>query len=130
CDRGRVRVLVGSMQMIIREEDLRIVSVPPKKVSKAQNKKRSTIKRARAANSRRELDLHALTLHEALLRLEAAINTSIIDGIEELVVIHGIGTGTLRQGVQSYLSRCDVISRFAPQESNPGVTRVWFHSQA
>lgn len=46
------------------------------------------------------IDLHGLTVHEALTRLESLLATS---SAHSILVIHGKGTGTLKSSVRRFL---------------------------
>lgn len=49
--------------------------------------------------SRREIDLHGLYCEQADSILEREITSAYLSGVTELVVIHGKGTGALRESV-------------------------------
>ena len=43
------------------------------------------------------------TVDEALLELGYAIDDAFLNGVEEFAIVHGRGTGALRQAVRSYV---------------------------
>jgi DNA mismatch repair protein MutS2 len=51
-----------------------------------------------------EIDLHGLTVDEALPRLDSFIHTAFRTGYYQVWVVHGKGTGILRREVGRYLS--------------------------
>ncbi len=51
-----------------------------------------------------EIDLHGLTVDEALPRLDSFIHTAFRAGYYQVWVVHGKGTGILRREVGRYLS--------------------------
>jgi DNA mismatch repair protein MutS2 len=69
---------------------------------------------------RNTLDLRGMRVTEAEVALEAAIAQT--QGC--LWVIHGHGTGKLRQGVQDYLSRHPQVQRFTAADQSEGGTGV------
>ncbi len=74
-----------------------------------------------------ELDLHALTVDEALLRLEQFLNDMFMAGLHQITIIHGKGSGTLRQMVRRELARHSLVRSFRSglyAEGGDGVTIV------
>ena len=53
--------------------------------------------------SRREIDLHGLYCEQAEVILEREIVNAYLSGVTELVIIHGKGTGALRESVLNTL---------------------------
>ena len=50
-----------------------------------------------------ELDLRGLRVEEAVIRIDAALDAAVLDGASSLRIIHGRGTGALRQAVREHL---------------------------
>ena len=50
-----------------------------------------------------ELDLHALTVDEAIPLVHQYLNDAYMAGMSEVRIVHGKGTGTLRQAVMREL---------------------------
>jgi len=50
-----------------------------------------------------ELDLRGLRVDEALGRVDEALNNAMLDGVGSIRLIHGKGTGALRQAIREYL---------------------------
>lgn len=74
-----------------------------------------------------EIHLRRLTLDEALLKLDEYIDNAFMAGIFYVRVVHGKGTGTLRQAVREYLSKHPLVKSFRPGaygEGGNGVTMV------
>jgi DNA mismatch repair protein MutS2 len=74
-----------------------------------------------------EIDLRGLTLSESMDLVEKYLDDSLLAGLERVRLIHGKGTGALRQGLQSYLdAHFQVAShRLGEQgEGGSGVTVV------
>jgi len=75
----------------------------------------------------KELRLRRLTVDEALLRLDKYLNDAFMAGFYQIRIIHGKGTGTLRQAVRHELSRHPLVRSFRPGgygEGGAGVTVV------
>jgi len=74
-----------------------------------------------------ELDLHQLTVEEALPRLDDFIYKAFSSGFHTVCINHGKGSGTLRQAVQRELKKSTLVSSFragSRGEGGIGVTIV------
>ena len=74
-----------------------------------------------------ELHLRHLTLDEALPKLDKYLNDAFIAGFYQVKIIHGKGTGTLRQAVRKILDKHPLVSSYRPAvygEGGAGVTIV------
>ena len=60
-----------------------------------------------------EIYLRHLTVDEALLKLDKYLNDAFMAGLYQVRIVHGKGTGTLRQAVREQLG---VESRFLYRE--------------
>lgn len=67
-----------------------------------------------------ELHLRRLTVDEALIRLDRYLNDAFIAGLPTVRVIHGKGTGTLRQAVREELKTHPLVNSFRPAELEEG----------
>jgi DNA mismatch repair protein MutS2 len=73
-----------------------------------------------------EIDLHALRVEEAIRALERALDRAITEGYSEVSVVHGIGSGAIKEAVKNYLATTEYpILRIEPDPFNPGRTRVF-----
>jgi DNA-nicking Smr family endonuclease len=76
-----------------------------------------------------ELDLHALTVEEAIPRLENFLRDACGAGWHQAMIIHGKGTGVLRLEVRRYLSRSSLIYHYGEADrfhGGAGATQVIF----
>ena len=74
-----------------------------------------------------EVHLRRLTVDEALLKLDQFLNDAFMAGLYRVRVIHGKGTGTLRQAVCEQLGKHSLIKSYRPGgygEGGSGVTIV------
>lgn len=74
-----------------------------------------------------EIHLRRLTVDEALLRLERYLNDAFMAGQYKIRVIHGKGTGTLRQAIHDYLLNHPLVKSYRTGnygEGGAGVTIV------
>lgn len=73
-----------------------------------------------AKNISAELSLRGMTVDEALYELEKYLDQAMLAGLNRFRVIHGKGTGTLRQAVQQYLKENPVVKSAYIAEQNEG----------
>ena len=74
-----------------------------------------------------ELDLHSLTVDEALPKLDEFLHAAFQAGLYRIWVVHGKGTGVLRCAVVHYLSSHPLVkshSRADRYHGGIGVTQV------
>jgi DNA mismatch repair protein MutS2 len=74
-----------------------------------------------------EINLLGMTVDEALPEIEKSLDQALVGGVKQFSIIHGIGTGRLRQAVRGYLSqepRVKEIHGAKPQAGGEGVTLV------
>jgi DNA mismatch repair protein MutS2 len=120
---GMYRVRIGGMTTIVREEDLRAVAVKkPKQPVRVENQDRHEAPSEAVSPS---LDLHGLTVDEARNRVAAYISRAILAGLEQVEIIHGIGTGRLKAAVRADLKQMAAVRRVVPHPGNPGVLIVY-----
>ena len=74
-----------------------------------------------------EVRLRHLTVDEALLKLDQYLHDAFMAGLYQVKVIHGKGTGTLRQAAREHLSHHPLVKSHRPGkygEGGGGVTIV------
>jgi hypothetical protein len=72
-----------------------------------------------------ELDLHQLTADEALVKLDQFLSDAYSAGLTSVRIIHGKGTGVLRQVVREQAARHPLVKSFRiadPWEGGGGAT--------
>ena len=67
-----------------------------------------------------ELDVRGLRAEETLLRLEEFLDKAVRDGLGTVRVIHGRGTGVLRQVVREHVARHPLVESFEPEVRERG----------
>jgi len=74
-----------------------------------------------------EIRLRHLTVDEALLKLDQYLDDAFMAGLYQVIVVHGKGTGTLRQAVREQLAKHSLVKSYRPGgygEGGAGVTIV------
>lgn len=119
---GRYQVRIDAVTMWCREEDLTIPAEPRKK--KAAGRHQPALAADETAPPGR-IDLHGLLVEEALARVVEEIDRSLLRGADRLEVVHGKGSGRIRDALHRQLASMSVVSAFRLDPQNPGVT--WAH---
>ena len=76
-----------------------------------------------------ELDLHAMTVDEAIPLVQEYLNDTFMAGLKEVRIVHGKGTGILRQAVMRELKKHPLVKSFRSGgrfEGSTGATVVEF----
>lgn len=118
------QVQIGILKMKVKEKDLEYISTP-----KPVETRPMAIVQGRDADVKLELDLRGERYEAALLRVEKYIDDALLSNYPRVSIIHGKGTGALRQGVQEYLRSHRSVKkiRFGEAgEGGSGVTIVEF----
>ena len=69
-----------------------------------------------------EIDLHGLTVDEALLRADEALNEALLADRQEVRFIHGRSGGRIRAALHRRLRDIPSVQAFRLDPRNPGVT--------
>ena len=124
---GRWEAQVGLIKMTLEEREFDLVQaqqeVPVKK------KQVNVVKRAGGKGPQARLDLRGKRYEEAMEALDAFIDQALLNNMAQVDIIHGIGTGVIREGVTKYLQRNKQVKSFgyAPQNAGgSGATIVTF----
>lgn len=134
--RGRAMVQIGSARVQVPADQLGAApeerrDAPP--AARSRSRRRDPVAQAPAAADGalhaigRRLDLRGLRVEEAVDRMDAALDAALAEGESALVVIHGLGTGALRDAVRRHLSASPYVARHAaaePSDGGDGVTLV------
>lgn len=127
---GNVLVQVGSARTRVKADQLAWLAQPESRAADAVTRGDAGSRESswtRAASIRPEIDLRGLTAEEARLELDKYLDDCTLAGVERVRVIHGKGTGTLRDALRTYLRENQRVRRFmpaGPTEGGDGVTVV------
>ncbi|HHY0013168.1 endonuclease MutS2 [Clostridioides difficile] len=95
-------VQIGIMKMTLPFKSLQKTR---KDVSTNVTKSTRNIIRSKSGSVKNEVDLRGLNLEEAIMEVEKYLDDAYVAGLESVTVIHGIGTGVLKAGLQDILRR-------------------------
>ena len=118
---GVYRVQVGALTMTAREDEL---DTPSKKARRRSPgpAASTTGEGPQESGVPTSLDLHGLTVDEARNRVAGYISRAILAGHERVEIIHGIGSGKLKDMVTRDLASIAAVRAVKPHPTNPGVT--------
>jgi DNA mismatch repair protein MutS2 len=117
---GVYRVSIGSLSMVVAESDLRPHSAPQREGKKIISFPDSR----KGPKVSPTIDLHGLTVEDAVRKLESWLNDSILAGHGSLKVIHGLGSGRVQRATHETLQRYSAVRAFRINDLNPGETDV------
>lgn len=108
-------VQIGILKMKLSESDLEYVKPEKQKQVTAS----ATVK-GRDSYVKLELDLRGERYEDAILRAEKYIDDAVLSNYHQVSIIHGKGTGALRQGIQKFLKSHPRVKNFRYGEAGEG----------
>lgn len=117
-ERGQVDVAVGTMKIRAAAEELEIM------LSRAGEKTSSKMEQIRVdipvTTPRREVNVIGLRAEEALPVVDRAVDDAILAGLSALIIIHGKGTGRLKQAIREHLAGSALVRGLHPGDIHLG----------
>ena len=105
---GEWMVQLGMMKVNIKADDLEYLRKSVKKKDTAKGK----MIHKRRTDIGIQLDLRGERYEDAMLRLDKYMDEVLLAGYQTVTIIHGHGTGALRQGVHKYLKQNKHVASF------------------
>ena len=132
--KGEAEILCGNMRVRSKISDLAGIM----NATVAQNKNKSAKWQSKNKNEKvqvkkslqpkpaptLEINVIGLTVHEALPEVEAFIDSAVIANLEEVRVVHGVGTGKLRAGIHDFLRKHRNVESYRLGKYGEGETGV------
>ena len=129
CGTWRLMVDVQGRAMVVKETEISVLDAVrqssrarPVASERASGRIRPQQRRSRQAPA--EVDLHGLTVEEALDRAQDALNEALLADFGELRFIHGRGGGRIRAALHRRLRETPSVRGFRLDPRNEGVTIV------
>ncbi|MBQ7076340.1 MAG: Smr/MutS family protein, partial [Clostridia bacterium] len=116
---GTVTVQAGIMKVQTNISNLRLVKDAPKKSVTKQSG--SKLKSDAVKN---EIDLRGYTLEDALFVTDKFLDEAYFAKLNQVTIIHGKGTGVLRQGIHDLLRKSPVVKSYRLGTFGEGETGV------
>lgn len=107
-------VQMGILKMKISDSDLEYIKPEKEPILRTAGVKN------RNSHVKLELDLRGERYEDAILRTEKYIDDALLSNYGRVSIIHGVGTGALRQGIQSYLKKHKRVKSFRFGEAGEG----------
>ncbi|MGB7210753.1 MAG: endonuclease MutS2 [Pyrinomonadaceae bacterium] len=112
-DKEVAEVLVGGMRLREKIADLRIAADEPKAAIRSVGNVSSPTINIDGRDAEMELNLIGKTTAEAEYELDRFIDEAYLASLPRVRIIHGFGTGALKNYVHHFLKNHDLVERFA-----------------
>jgi DNA mismatch repair protein MutS2 len=128
---GEVKFESGKLEMLVSGKSMWVNSGDVELVKKRSAVKKHTQGKVVVSSNEQEriysieLNVVGKTVDDAMLLIEKAIDSAILDGMDSILVIHGHGTGKLRKGIRDELKRLPYVEKFESAKDN-GATVIYF----
>ncbi len=132
--KGEAEILCGNMRIRSKISDLSFAEhkrvEEKQKLSKWQKKtvKKETVSVSKSLSTPRapslEINVIGMTVLDALPEVEAFIDAAVISNLEEVRIVHGVGTGKLREGIREFLRTHRNVAEFRYGKYGEGETGV------
>ena len=103
CGSLRIRSKISELCAVIHSANTQTAQKSKWKTKQAGEKVQIKKSLVPKSSSMLEINLLGLTVHEAIPEIEAFLDGAVIANLEEVRIVHGMGTGKLRAGVHEYL---------------------------
>jgi DNA mismatch repair protein MutS2 len=125
-NRGRYLVELKGRSIAVSEGQLTIVSgrKRPEPRGASSPKASASETSGKASPVATSLDLHGLTVEEAVAALDTFLNDALLAGHADVRVIHGRSGGRLKAAVHARLKQLVAVRAFRLDPANVGVTIV------
>ena len=117
-------VQIGIMKMTLPFKALQIAQKDKKSIVTKSTRK---IINAKSGKVKSEVDLRGMNLEEAIMEVDKYLDDACVAGLETVTIIHGVGTGVLKKGLQEVLKKNKHVKSQRPGqygEGGMGVTIV------
>lgn len=115
--KGMYLIALGAVTMWAPASDLQPLK-PPKKTSRPSAQPTPSSGRETTLS----IDLHGMNREEATVALEELLDQALRAGTDRLEVIHGIGSGAVKNIVHQYLGASRHVRSYRLDDTNPGTT--------
>ena len=117
-------VQIGIMKMTLPFKALQIAQKDKKSIVTKSTRK---IISSKSGSVKSEVDLRGMNLEEAIMEVDKYLDDACVAGLETVTIIHGVGTGVLKKGLQDVLKKNKHVKSQRPGqygEGGMGVTIV------
>lgn len=121
-NKGEIEVACGSLKMHLKYRDVSVIG----QTEKTAPKNVKVVKKLPKTQPVLEINVLGMTVMEALYEVDNFIDGAVTDNLEEIKVIHGVGTGKLRKAISEHLKRHKNVESFRSGKYGEGETGVTF----
>ena len=120
--KDEAEVACGNLKMHVKLKDLSVC----RNEEKTPVKKVKVVKNLPKDKPVLEINILGLTVIEALYEVDNFIDRALIDNLDEIKVIHGVGTGKLKNAIAEHLRKHKRVESFRSGKYGEGETGVTF----
>ena len=127
ADRSEAEVKMGSLHFRVSVDNIERVSKREASEERAQQPLIVLPRYEDRPEVSMQLDMRGWRVEDALSELDSYLNDAALAGLAAVRIVHGKGTGALRQAVREQLARHPLVKSYSsapPQEGGDGVTIV------
>ena len=110
------QVQLGILKMTVAESELESLAPTKEPVRRVI----STVRSGNSSHVETQLDLRGKRYEEALNEVDQYIDGALLANYPQVTIIHGKGTGALRQGIVEYLKNHRSVKHFEFAPANQG----------
>ena len=120
--KDEAEVACGNLKMHIKLKDLSVCG----NTEKSPSDKVKVVKNLPKDKPVLEINILGLTVIEALYEVDNFIDRALIDNLDEIKIIHGVGTGKLKNAIAEHLKKHKRVESFRSGKYGEGETGVTF----
>ena len=122
---GTVELMMGNSRIELNERQLRVIKPAPENKPAVSpndlpNVTVNTVTAGETANTSGELDIRGSRVHESDEIVRQFIDDSAIQGLSNVLIIHGDGTGALRESIRVQLAKHPLVASYSAAPRNRG----------
>ena len=118
--KGNLFVQCGIIRSQVNIKDLQLIQEEPAPKNTLQRTNTGSIKMAKSFSISPEINLLGNTVDEALSQLDKYLDDAYLAHLGSVRIVHGKGTGALRNAVHQYLKRVSYVKSFRLGEHGEG----------
>lgn len=134
AQKKEAEILCGTLRVRSKFSDLSVLIAEKKaqnnqggnRLAKAKSAQSVQIKKSLTPKGAPALELNVIgyTVLDALVEVEAFLDAAVIANLEEVRIVHGVGTGKLRAGIHEFLRKERSVAEFRLGKYGEGETGV------
>ncbi len=118
--KGNVFVQMGILRSEVNVADLDLIKTTEEKDKEVKKTSVSHIKAEKSLNISPEINLIGMNVDEAVAELDKYLDDAYLANLPKVRIIHGRGTGALRNGIWQHIKRLPYVKSYHLAEYNEG----------